>query len=63
MHPETFQDLPDGEQGLLLARGPGVMAGYFDNEGATAKALPIGDGWFDTGDLGWRAPEVRRNKS
>ncbi len=43
-------------QGLLLAKGPGVMKGYFNDEAATAKAFVAGDGWFDTGDLGWRAP-------
>ena len=54
MNPETLQDLPDGEQGLLLAKGPGVMKGYYNNPQGTAKA--VRDGWFDTGDLGWRAP-------
>mmetsp|Transcript_25990 Transcript_25990/g.56652 ORF Transcript_25990/g.56652 Transcript_25990/m.56652 type:complete len:725 (+) Transcript_25990:195-2369(+) len=54
--PNTLADLPDGQQGLVLARGPGVMAGYLDDEVATAKAFRAGQGWFDTGDLGWRAP-------
>ena len=34
------QDVPDGQQGLILAKGPGVMAGYFGDEGATAKVGP-----------------------
>ncbi len=112
--PTPAQDVPDGERGLLLAKGPGVMAGYYNDPGATAKVRPnlpwkavlwlarafdgllapegcsaaahrcvlvlprpckprphrlppfhvapmqafqAGDGWFDTGDLGWRAPE------
>ena len=25
VHPETLADVADGEQGLILARGPGVM--------------------------------------
>ncbi|KAK9808885.1 hypothetical protein WJX72_005702 [[Myrmecia] bisecta] len=54
--PETLRDLPDGSQGLLLAKGPGVMQGYYNDEMSTAKAFRAGDGWFDTGDLGWRAP-------
>lgn len=54
--PETLQDQPDGQQGLILARGPGVMAGYYDDESATAAAFRAGNGWLDTGDLGWRAP-------
>lgn len=60
VNPETKADVPDGEQGLLLARGPGVTGGYFDDEASTAAAFAAGEGWFDTGDLGWRCPEVRR---
>ncbi len=46
-------------QGLLLAKGPGVMKGYYNDEASTARAFVAGDGWFDTGDLGWRAPSKR----
>ena len=56
MNPDTMEDLGDGEQGLLLARGPGVMAGYYHDQENTHKAFAPGSGWFDTGDLGWRAP-------
>ncbi len=36
--------------GEVLARGPNVMAGYFQNDKATEEALR--DGWLFTGDLG-----------
>eukprot|EP00227_Mantoniella_beaufortii_P006121 CAMPEP_0197614096 /NCGR_PEP_ID=MMETSP1326-20131121/59352_1 /TAXON_ID=1155430 /ORGANISM="Genus nov. species nov., Strain RCC2288" /LENGTH=848 /DNA_ID=CAMNT_0043182965 /DNA_START=77 /DNA_END=2624 /DNA_ORIENTATION=+ len=54
--PETRQPLPDGAQGLLVVRGPGVMTGYLDNPAATASTIDAESGWLDTGDLGWVAP-------
>lgn len=56
--PESMHDVPDGVQGLILAKGPGVTFGYYNNESATAAAFSSGDGWFDTGDLGWKAPKA-----
>ena len=44
-------DLPAGETGEILLRGPSVMAGYLDDPKATAEALSP-DGWLRTGDLG-----------
>ena len=41
-----------GEPGELVVRGPNVLARYFRNEAATASAFR--DGWFRTGDLGYR---------
>ncbi len=49
--PATRSPLPVGERGLVLAKGPQVMAGYHNKPEATAKVLD-GEGWFDTGDLG-----------
>jgi long-chain acyl-CoA synthetase len=49
--PESRRTLAIGERGLVLARGPQVMAGYFGKPEATAKAIDA-EGWFDTGDLG-----------
>jgi long-chain acyl-CoA synthetase len=49
--PVTRKELPRGQSGLLVARGPGVMVGYMENDEATKNAINS-DGFFDTGDLG-----------
>lgn len=54
--PETRQQLPQGERGLVLIRGTQVMQGYYKNPEATAKAIDP-EGWFDSGDLGWVTPD------
>ncbi len=40
------------EEGEILARGPGVFAGYRNRPEETQKVLAE-DGWFRTGDLGY----------
>ncbi len=42
--------MPTGEVGELMARGPLVMMGYFNDAERTAEALEP-DGWLHTGDL------------
>ena len=49
--PESRRPLPIGQRGLVLARGPQVMAGYWRKPEATARVIDAA-GWFDTGDLG-----------
>ncbi|WP_216901071.1 AMP-binding protein [Synechococcus sp. CCY 9618] len=54
--PASGATLACGERGLVLARGPQVMAGYHHKPEATARVLD-GEGWFDTGDLGLLLPD------
>ncbi|GAA1040796.1 long-chain fatty acid--CoA ligase [Virgisporangium ochraceum] len=43
-------DVPVGENGEVVARGPKVSPGYLDDPEATAFSFR--DGWFHTGDIG-----------
>lgn len=49
--PESGRLLPPGESGEIELSGPSLMAGYFGDPAATARAI-TGDGWVRTGDLG-----------
>jgi long-chain acyl-CoA synthetase len=46
------REVADGERGEIVIKGPNVMKGYFGNEAATAES--IRDGWFHSGDVGYR---------
>ena len=47
---EHDNDVPIGDVGELVVRGPNVFAGYWGKPEATAEAFR--GGWFHTGDLG-----------
>jgi len=43
------QEMPVGETGELMLKGPQVMKGYWNNPDETARTLQ--DGWLHTGDI------------
>jgi fatty-acyl-CoA synthase len=55
-------EVPDRTEGFLWFRGPSATAGYYRNESATQKLLPLGPApspgefaWVDSGDRAYRA--------
>ena len=49
---EQGKEVPPGEVGEIMARGPRVMSGYWRDEQRTAQVMTP-DGWLHTGDMGW----------
>jgi len=49
---EELKEVPMGEVGEIIARGPRVMSGYWKDAEKTAKALTP-DGWLRTSDKGY----------
>jgi len=50
VHPETGEEVPAGDQGIVWFKGANVFSGYLDDPQKTSAAFS--DGWFVTGDLG-----------
>jgi long-chain acyl-CoA synthetase len=48
--------VPAGTVGEVCARGPNIMAGYWNKPEETARALQ--DGWYRTGDLAYMDDEA-----
>ena len=53
---EEGRELPPGETGEIVARGPRIMGGYWKDPEKTAKAMTK-DGWLRTSDMGWKDEE------
>lgn len=53
VHLDTHQPLAQGQQGLILTKGPNVFKGYL-NKGISSPFITVnGEQWYSTGDLGY----------
>jgi acyl-CoA synthetase (AMP-forming)/AMP-acid ligase II len=50
--PETEQELPEGESGMLVLRGPNVTSGYLNDPEQTAQAFTA-SGYLKSGDMAY----------
>lgn len=54
--PGSLEPVAEGEPGELIARGHGIMKGYYQKPAETAAAITP-DGWLHSGDLALRTPD------
>ena len=52
---EQDREVGDGKLGEIVMRGENILKGYYKNPEATSMAFR--NGWFHTGDIGYRDPE------
>lgn len=52
VNPETLSPVKQGEEGLILARGPNIFKGYLDPLLPSPFVQVGGKQWYQTGDLG-----------
>jgi len=54
VNPEKHEVLATGQEGMVLAYGPSIFAGYLNSNGVAAPFLWIhNQQWYQTGDLGY----------
>ena len=49
LDPDTGEEMPPGEPGLLYLKGPNLMLGYLGRSDLTSEV--VSDGWYCTGDI------------
>lgn len=52
---DDCQELPTGQEGEIIIRGPMIMKGYWNKPGETDEILR--NGWLHTGDVGYKDRE------
>ena len=57
VNPETDELLPQGERGLILAKGPNIFHGYLNPGLASPFHMIKDECWYKTGDLGFLDPD------
>ena len=63
--PVTLEELDKGETGILMVTGPGMMAGYYNNQEETDKVITYdenGIAWLNSGDIASIDPITNEKK-